>query len=195
MSDSLEVAYLMEVAGSPEIYIRSKLASELSEFLDDPEATDDERDAVFPVLMKLAEDTSDLVRRSLLGGLRHCARAPSDLIFALASDIDEIASDILKHTPALLDNELIAVVKISDDVRRIAIAERAGLTPPVCRALIEHGSHEVIRTLLDNAAARIDASGYEAIKRRHGSLGALENLLMKRRDLPPMLAIGLVDTV
>ena len=106
MSDNLEVAYLMDVAGSPEVYIRSKLAGELSEFLDDPEATDDEREAVVPVLMKLAEDESDQVRRSLLGGLRHSENAPSDLIFALAADIEEIACDILKHTPALLDNEL-----------------------------------------------------------------------------------------
>ena len=124
MSDSLEVAYLMEVASNPEIYIRSKLASELSEFLDDPAATDDERNAVIPVLMKLAEDECDQVRRSLLGGLRHSENAPSDLIFAMASDIEEIACDILKHTPALLDNELIAVIKISDDARRGAIAER-----------------------------------------------------------------------
>ena len=195
MSDSLEVAYLMEVAGNPEVYIRSKLASELSEFLDDQEATDDERKAVVPVLMKLAEDESDVVRRSLLGGLRHCEHVPSDLIFAMAADIDDIAGDILKHTPALLDNELIAVIKISDDVRRGAIAEREGLSPAVCRALIEHGSHDVIRTLLDNAPARIDTSGYEAIRRRHSNLDSIENLLMKRRDLPPMLAIGLVDTV
>ena len=195
MSDQLDIGFLLDVAKDPEIYTRSKLTTQLTEFIADPETTESDIKAITPVLLVLADDKSGIVRRTLLGGIRELPDAPVDVVFALVADEDDIATEILRSSPALRDHELVAVIRICDDVRRMAIARREQLMPQVSRALIELGSLEVSETLLKNKGARIDAAGYEAIMRRHGVSEALEALLLKRRDLPPLLAIGLVDTV
>ena len=195
MSDQLDIGFLLDVAEDPEIYTRSKLTTQLTDFVADPETTESDIKAITPVLLVLADDKSGIVRRTLLGGIRELPNAPVDVVFALVADEDDIATEILRSSPALRDHELIAVIRICDEVRRKAIARREQLVPQVSRALIELGSVEVAETLLKNKGARIDAAGYEAIMRRHGVSEELEALLLKRRDLPPLLAIGLVDTV
>lgn len=195
MSEQLDIGYLLDVARDPEIYTRSKLTTQLTEFIADPETSESDIKAITPVLLVLADDKSGIVRRTLLGGIRDLPNAPVDVVFALVADENDIATEILRCSPALHDHELIAVIRICDEVRRMAIAERDKLMPPVSRALIELGSQDVTETLLKNTGARIDAAGYEAIMRRHGVSEGLEALLLKRRDLPPLLAIGLVDTV
>lgn len=195
MSEQLDIGYLLEVARNPEIYTRSKLTTQLTEFIADPETEDADIEAITPVLLVLADDKSGIVRRTLLNGIRDLRQAPTDVVFALVADEDDIATEVLRNSPALHDHELIAVIRICDDVRRTAIAGRAKLAPLVCRALIDHGSTEVVEALLQNMGARIDAAGYEAVMRRNCAPERLEALLIKRRDLPPLLAIGLVDTV
>lgn len=195
MSEQLDIGYLLDVARDPEIYTRSKLTTQLTEFIADPETCESDIKAITPVLLVLADDKSGIVRRTLLSGIRDLPNAPVDVVFALVADENDIATEILRSSPALHDHELIAVIRICDEVRRMAIAERDKLMPPVSRALIELGSQDVSETLLNNTGARIDAAGYEAIMRRHGVSEGLEALLLKRRDLPPLLAIGLVDTV
>lgn len=195
MSGQLDIEYLLEVARDTEVYTRSKLATQLTEFVEDPETSNEDIEAITPVLLALADDASGIVRRSLLGGLRDLPRVPIDVIFSFAADEDDIASEILTNSPVLHDHELIAVARICDDVRRCAIARRVHLSSTVCRSLIEHGSVEVAQSLLKNERAKIDAAGYEAIMRRHGNTGNIESFIMKRRDLPPLLAIGLVDSV
>lgn len=195
MTSQLDIEYLLEVARDPEVYTRSKLANQLTEFVEDPETSVQDIDAVAPVLLVLAEDESGIVRRTLLGGLRDLPRVPIDVVFSFAADEIDIASEILTHSPAIRDHELIAIVKICDEFRRKAIATRVNLSAPVCRALIEHGPIGVVQTLLGNEKAKIDAAGYEAVMRHYGSTGEIESVLIKRRDLPPLLAIDLVDTV
>ena len=195
MSDQLDTGYLLDIARDPEIYTRTKLTTQLTEFVADPETTEADIRAITPVLLVLADDRSGIVRRTLLNGLRDLPNAPIDVVFALVADEDDVAVEILRNSPALHDHELIAMTRLCDNVRRKAIAERAKLSPLVCRALIDNGSTEVAETLLGNTGAKIDAAGYEAVMRRHGALERLESLLIKRRDLPPLLAIGLVDTV
>lgn len=195
MSDQLDIGYLLDVARDPDIYTRSKLTSQLIEFMTDPETAEADIRAITPVLLVLAEDASGIVRRTLLSGLKDLPQAPSEVVFALAADEEDIATEILQHSPALRDHELVALIKICDDMRRKAIAGRRGLAPGVCRALIDRGSPEVAEELLKNNDARIDAGGYEAIMARFGASDRLEALLIKRLDLPPLLAIGLVDTV
>ena len=195
MSDPLNIEYLLNVARDREIYTRTKLTTQLTEFLDDAETSEQDIQAITPVLLVLAADQSGIVRRTLLSGVRHLENVPIDVLFALAADEDDIAADILKHSPALRDHELIAVIRICDNLRRTAIAARGKLQPKVCRALIDFGSADVVRELLENPSAKIDAAGYEAVMTRHADAHDLENLLIKRRDLPPLLAIGLVDAV
>lgn len=195
MSEGLDTAYLLEVARDPEIYTRTKLATQLTEFIADEGAGEQDIQAITPVLLVLADDPSGIVRRTLMSGVRDLQRAPVDVIFALVADEDDIASEVLRNSPALRDHELIGIVRIADETRRIAVACRSKVMAPVCAALIATGSFEVVRALLGNHGARIDAAGYEAVMRRYSDHEDLEGLLLKRRDLPPLIAIDLVDTV
>ena len=193
MSEGLDTGYLLEVARDPEIYTRTKLTTQLTEFIED--ANEEDVRTITPVLLVLADDKSGIVRRTLLSGIRDLPNAPTDVVFALVADEDDIATEVLKKSPALRDHELVAIARICDDVRRLAIAGRNTLMPKVCRALVDFGSLEITCAVLKNPDARIDAACYEAIMRRHSAFEGLESLLIKRCDLPPLVAIGLVDTV
>ncbi len=195
MSSSLDTEYLLAVAADPEIYTRVKLVMQLCDFLEDEESREAERDAIAPVLLKICDDDSAVVRRTLLGRIKASTRVPMDVAVAFVADEEDMACDILKLSPVLDDNVLVGIAKICDTPRQLAMCERTSLPPRLGRTLIEHGDELVVRAVLANPAGRLDEAAYGAIETRHGSLKRFESLLMKRRDVPSMLALDMVDAV
>lgn len=195
MSANLDTRFLLDAAQAPDIYTRVKLTMELCEFLDDPATSFVERQAVLPVLLKLSEDCSSVVRRTLLSRVRHSRNAPEEVALALAGDEEDIACDILEHFPGFDENVLVGIAKIADAPRLAAIARRSPLGARICLALLEHGDTTVCRAVLSNATAEINKSGYEAIERRFGGLKKFEKLLVKRRDVPALVAVKMVEDV
>jgi uncharacterized protein (DUF2336 family) len=195
MSCTIDTGYLLQVADDPEIYTRVRLVNELSEFIEDPATGRSEIDAVTPVLLRLCDDPSMVVRRTLANRVRKAARMPEEVALALAADDEDIACDVLAEFAGFGANVLIGIVRIADKPRRMAIARRRGLDARACLALVELGDEAVCRAVLGNPSVRLERACYDRIEARFGPLERFERLIMKRRDVPAMLAVRMIEAV
>src|SRR6516164_8253077 len=87
------------------------------------------------LMLKLLDDPSPLVRRSLADALAPSPAAPAPVIIALASDQPQIAAPIYALSPLLIDADLVDGVATGGDAVQAAIASRAVL--PAAAALAE----------------------------------------------------------
>ncbi len=195
MSTSLDVSYLLGVADDPEIYTRVRLVMQLCEFLDEGETTVADRDAVVQVLLRLSEDVSSVVRRTLLSKTIASTSVPEDIALALAADEEDIACEVLQEYDGYADSTLVGVARISDLPRQLAIAKRRKLPSCIAQVLIERGDPKVCRVVLASPHSQLNRAAYDAVERHHGPLSNFEKILAKRRDLPPVYAIRMVDEV
>src|SRR5690606_28310465 len=106
-------------------------------------------------LKKLIHDVAVPVRKALAERLAQVPSAPHDVIVALANDEIDIAQPILMRSEALLDVDLIEIIRHRTMEHQLAIAMRRNLSESVSGALVEAGSQDVIKTLLENPDARI----------------------------------------
>jgi uncharacterized protein (DUF2336 family) len=143
----------------------------------------DDRIAAEGAMLMLLDDASPLVREALAQALAASAEAPPAVIFALASDLPEIAAIVLERSPLLIDADLIDRVGSGEVWVQAAIARRRSLPRPVAAALAEVGSAEACLILIESGDADIPAFSLERIIERHGHLAAVREALLARADL------------
>lgn len=154
---------------------RAYLFSDLSE---------DEREAADAALTLLLDDPCVSVRRALADALARSPDAPREVVLALAGDLPQIALPILRHSPVLLDAELVDFVEGYSDPLPCAIAERAEVSEPVCRALVTHGTANACAALLANEGADLTPALLACVVERHGREPGVREALMQRDDVP-----------
>ncbi len=111
----------------------------------------------------LLQDTEKVVRLALAQELKHNPQAPHDVITALAHDHYDIAKEILEHSPALYDDDLLEFIKETKNVKNlVAISKRKNLSSTVSNALVKTHHKPVIMSVLDNKKANVtdDTYGY-----------------------------------
>src|SRR5262249_38755039 len=83
--------------------------------------------------------------------------APANIVRLLADDPEiEVAGPILRLSPLLSDEDLLAIIERSATTPRLkAIARRAGLAPDVADRIAAAGDAAAIEKLLDNPTAQI----------------------------------------
>lgn len=147
-----------------------------------------ERALINEILEKLVGDFEMSVRRSLARRLADVADAPPALVNALANDDIEVARPILMKSAVLRDGELIEIVCNRTRQHQIAVALRRDLSEPVSEVLVETGSEDVIRVLLENASARISQATMEYLVDQARHVDAFQEPLVDRKDLGGTLA-------
>ena len=100
-------------------------------------------------MLKLLDDPSPLVRRSLADALAPSPAAPAPVIIALASDQPQIAAPIYALSPLLIDADLVDGVATGGDAVQAAIASRAVVPSAVAAALAELGNAEACQILAE----------------------------------------------
>src|ERR1700693_4022507 len=115
----------------------------------------DDRPAAEGALLMLLDDPSPLVRAALAQALAASELAPPTVILALASDQPEIAAHVLKHSPLLVDADLVDAVATLGSQAQLAIASRQAFPAAVSAAIAEVGSPEACLVLLENGRAGI----------------------------------------
>ena len=101
------------------------------------------------LMLKLLDDLSPLVRRSLADALAPSPAAPAPVIIALASDQPQIAAPIYALSPLLIDADLVDGVATGGDAVQAAIASRAVVPSAVAAALAELGNAEACQILAE----------------------------------------------
>lgn len=143
-------------------------------------------------LLKVAshDDKSNFARRVAPHNV-----LPHELAMSLAQDELEIARDILRLSPKLGENELVAIVKNNPDDYRLAVAQRETLTASVTSLLVELGGLPVKRAIGRNHGAKITAAMMAKLVALADTDEALCQALAQRMDVPPDLAEKLVQSV
>jgi uncharacterized protein (DUF2336 family) len=107
---------------------------------------------------------------------------------ALANDEIEVAAPILLKSEALLDVELIEIIRHRSLEHQLTIAMRRQVSEPVAEALVETGSVDVIKTLLENGSARIAEATMAYLVDQSKTVDSFQEPILRRNDLSAKLA-------
>ncbi len=187
---SPDVQFLLKLARDKSIEGRKQLVAVVSDlfFATDTVITARERALITDILQKLIDDVAVPVRRALAERLAEEATAPHEVVVALANDEIEVAAPILLKSEALLDVELIEIIRHRSLEHQLAIAMRRSVSEPVSEALVETGSVDVIKTLLENENARIAEATMAYLVDQSRTVDSFQEPILRRHDLSPKLA-------
>jgi uncharacterized protein (DUF2336 family) len=163
---------------------RAKAANALGRAYLKSDMTPGERQSADLAMTYLLDDPSPLVRKALADALAGDAEAPHAVILCLASDQDEIASEILLRSPVLTDGDLVELAGRGSSITRSLIATRRGVSRSVAAAIAEVGDQPEIISLLENDSAGIAGFSLLRIAERFGDDGEVRSMLLERPSLP-----------
>ncbi|MEX0815163.1 MAG: DUF2336 domain-containing protein [Dongiaceae bacterium] len=189
-SDDVDVEALLRLARDKSIEGRKQLVAVVSDlfFGKNTVLMERERALMTDILKKLIHDVAVPVRRALAERLAAESTAPHDVIVALASDEIEVAAPILLKSEALLDIELIEIVRHRSLQHQLTIAMRRSLSETVSDALVETGNSDVIKTLLENPDGRISEATMAYLVDQSKTIDSFQEPILRRHDLSPALA-------
>jgi uncharacterized protein (DUF2336 family) len=156
---------------------------------------DDERDAAAKVLRFLALDAAELVRRALAVTLKMSPDLPHDVALLLARDVDSVATPILRFSPVFSDEDLAEIVEHADELKQIAVARRASLSPTVTAALADYGCEPAVQAACANDNADFAEQSLQTAMERFERSEALAVAMAYRKALPPSIAEKLISRV
>ncbi|HSR73021.1 MAG TPA: DUF2336 domain-containing protein [Kiloniellales bacterium] len=185
-----DLRQLLDLALDKSVESRRALTATIGDLFSakDRVLTERERALMGDILRKLIRDCESVVRRDLSERLARAPDPPHDLIVALANDDIEVAAPVLMNSSVLRDVELIQVIRQRTQQHQLAIAMRRSISEHVSDALVETGSTDVIKTLLENQDARISEATMIYLAEESRRVDTYQEPLIKRRDLKPELA-------
>lgn len=156
----------------------------------------DEHAALYAALIGFLDDPSVRVRGALAYGLLHAVEAPRPILLALLQDSPVISRAVVQYSPALVDADLMALIRGADEAMLMAIATRERLSQRVAEALVAKGGRPLLVKLLDRPDAPFSTTMLRQIANLGGSDDAeLRGLLLARDDLPADARLVLVQAV
>src|SRR6202008_3663859 len=120
------------------------------------------------------------------------AEAPAAIVQALSLDQPSVAIPVLKHSPLLIDADLVDIVATGDCETQCAVARRVRLPMSVCAAIAEVGSAAAALELIENPYAALAPFSWDRIAERHGHLAAIRESMLMLDDLPAATRAALV---
>jgi uncharacterized protein (DUF2336 family) len=147
------------------------------------------------ILRRLARDVEMAIRISLAERLADDPAAPHDLILLLADDDIEVARPLITRSPLISDEDALALIAHADIDRQAAVASRPHIGEPVTTALSNIDAEPVLVALVRNATARISTHAYATLVEKSRQYASLQDPLVQRKDLPPVLAERMCDWV
>jgi uncharacterized protein (DUF2336 family) len=155
----------------------------------------DEQAALYAALIGFLEDPSIRVRAALAHGLLHAKTAPRAVLLALLQDGPVIARAVAQYSPALIDADLISLLKTADSTVVVSVAMRETLTTKLAHAVLARGVADATLKILSRADVLINADVLVRLAHEKGDEAALRGALLARKDLPPDARLVLVDCV
>ena len=143
----------------------------------------------------LAEDSADLVRRTLSVTLRNSPVLPRAIALKLAQDIEAVAIPVLQDSPVFTDEDLIELVLAVTAAKQAAIANRETLSITLTEVISEHGAVEAVRAASRNEGAEYSDKAFDDTLRRFGQDEIVQTGLIKREFIPTHIAEKMVSLV
>ncbi|HZZ90482.1 MAG TPA: DUF2336 domain-containing protein [Caulobacteraceae bacterium] len=177
---------LIDLAKEPSSAKRRVLLREVTDlFFSNPDHRTGELSLFDDVLTQLAGEMEEAVRVELAVRLAPTPSPPFRLVRKLAADAAiAVAQPILEASPALTDEDLVAVARKHGQAHLKAISRRSQISEAVSDVIVERGDDETLGVLLHNDGARLSRQAHEAAVDRAGANPALQEAVVSRRDLP-----------
>ena len=189
MKNTNRLQNLIDLAKEPSGERRRDLLREVTDlFLEKPaDLSEAETQHFSEIMSKVAFDLEMAVRRELAERLSHTDSAPHDLITKLANDEIEVAQPVLANSTVLKNADLIEIIKRHSQDHMKVIAVREDVAKEVSHTLVEHGSDDILETLVQNKGAQMSRKTMETVIARAENSERLHKPLINRQDLPPDL--------
>jgi uncharacterized protein (DUF2336 family) len=147
-----------------------------------------EQDLAVDILRRLTHKVEMSIRIALAESLADRADAPHELMLLLANDRIEIAANVIQRSPMLNDADLIHLLRTCSVTHQTAIARRPHIGEAITAALAQNDEESVLTELLHNATAQIAVTAFCMLAEKAHHMPALQEPLIARADLPPLLA-------
>ena len=183
---------LIDLAKEPSSEKRRVLLREVTDlFFANPDRRGGELTLFDDVLTQLAGEMEEAVRVELAVRLAPTPSPPFKLVRTLAADeAIAVAQPILEGSPALTDEDLVAVAMKRGQAHLKAISRRPIISVAVSDVIVERGDDETLGVLLHNDGAQLSRQAHEAAVDRAGANPDLQEAVVNRRDLPVDLRNG-----
>jgi uncharacterized protein (DUF2336 family) len=154
----------------------------------------DEQAALYAALIGFLDDPSVKVRAALAYGLLHAPEAPRPILLALLQDSPVIARAVVQYSPALLDADIIGLVRTSDLAMLSAIAMRKTIGARLADALMQVRDRAVTLKLLARQDVPLGGETLSTLAKERGREDAeIRGALLARNDLPATARLLLVE--
>ncbi len=163
---------------------RLALVKQMANLATSKTVTNAELNIAIMVFEAFCKDTLMAVRLEVAKVVCSTDFASRHLILQMAEDCASVAQFILQYSQKLSPVDLIEHVIYGNNVKQIAISHRKKLSSDVVLALIEHGTSEVIQSLIQNKGADISAHNFRQIYINFGADASLREMLCTRADIP-----------
>lgn len=181
---SLDVSVLEAVIDTGGVSARVALARQLCTLIAAEDTPEAERDAVLPIMLKLAVDEERAVRAVMAEELSSITTVHPDLIFCIIAGEDDIALPFLKVTPALNPWQMQAVLRVGDEARQCTVASRLDMTADTAAYIIKASPVPVVLALMDNEMVKLEPADMQSLYARLGQSGEMVDRLLSLPDLP-----------
>ncbi len=147
-----------------------------------------ERSIALEILATVLRDATLELRRELSHRLAQEADIPKRLVVALANDVIEVARPMIQHSPALSEDDLLAIIAKGTVAHRIAAANRSQMTDRVAEALAVAREENVALALLGNIAIHIPETALRALAAQAIERGEIGEAIAQRSELTSEIA-------
>jgi uncharacterized protein (DUF2336 family) len=154
-----------------------------------------ERGLMREILKRLTKDVEMAIRVAVAKRLAEDVSAPHDLILMLVDDSIEVARPLILKSPLLREDDVLGLIAHASVAHHEAIAGRPHIGERVTDALLATGVESVLMTLVRNATAKISQAGYASLVEKSRRIAGLQEPLIQRPDLPPVLAEKMCEWV
>jgi len=154
-----------------------------------------ERDLMRDILERLAENVEMTIRIALAERLADDITVPHDLILLLADDRIEVARPLILRSALLSDGDMLNLLAEASIDHHEAVAQRPNIGERVTEVLAKSDCESVLIALVKNATARIASHTYETLVEKSQKFAGMQEPLVLRSDLPPVLATRMVNWV
>ena len=194
MSTSDDIRYLIGLARDKSVESRKRLVAVVSDifFSDQAILTEYERALITDILHKLIYELAVPVRELLSAHLARDETMPRAVLRALAEDEIEIAAPILLNNEALLDVELIEVVRHRALEHQLMLAMRRAPLAMAADPALESGDGDLMQELLESGDAKlVDATMAYLLDQTRG-VDSFQEPILRREELSERLAKKMV---
>jgi uncharacterized protein (DUF2336 family) len=195
--DLSDMAHLAELAASPRGTRRDDIYQAVASLYraQGQLLSERERSLMREILRRLAGDVEMAIRIATAEKIADDPEAPLDLILLLVDDKIEVARPLILRSQRLTDAELLNFIAEADETRQALCAERPHIGEPVTEALARSDAEPVLVALVRNLTARIANGTFATLVEKSKALASLQEPLVHRGDLPPVLATRMCDWV